>query len=152
MPEVERRAQGDRRRVPRGGRRAYDRAGAYPPVLVADAYEGARRPAARYLERFNFAVTEAVDGEQALQRIVSAAPHVILTDWSLPSMPARRLCQWLDQSWRTRQIPVIVMISSYEPGEGIPPVAGILIKPFSLGSMLDEIRRVLRSHEAEPEA
>lgn len=152
MPEMERRAQSDRRRVPRGGRRTYDRAGSYPPVLVADAYEGARRPAARYLERFNFSVTEASDGEQALQRIVSTPPHVIITDWSLPAMPARRLCQWLDQSWRTRQIPVIVMISNYEPGEGVPPVAGILIKPFSLGSMLDEIRRVLRSQQAQPEA
>ena len=147
MPETERRALSDRRRVPRGGRRTYDRGGTYPPILVADGYEGARRPAARYLERYHFDVAEAADGEQALQRIVLTPPHVILTDWSLPAMPARRLCQWLDQSWRTRNIPVIVMIGNYEPGEGVPPVAGILIKPFSLTVMLDEIRRILRSQQ-----
>ncbi len=147
MSDVERRAQNDRRRVPRGGRRAYDRPGAYPTILVADAYEGARHPVARYLQRFNFDVLEAADGEEALQKIVSSPPHVILADWSLPSMPARRLCQWLDQSWRTRNLPVIVMVGDYEPGEAMPPVAAILVKPFSLGVMLDEIRRVLRSHQ-----
>ena len=62
-------------------------------------------------------------------------------------MPARRLCQWLDQSWRTRSIPLIVMVGNYEPGEAMPPVAGILVKPFSLAVMLDEIRRVIRSQQ-----
>jgi len=131
--------------VPRGGRRPYDRPGAFPTILVADAYEGARLPVARYLQRFNFEVAEAADGEQVLQRIVSAPPHLILADWSLPAMPARRLCQWLEQSWRTRALPVIVMVGGYEPGEAMPSVAGILIKPFALAVMLDEIRRVLRS-------
>jgi len=147
MSDVERRALSDRRRVPRGGRRDYDRPGAYPTILVADAYEGARNPVVRYLQRFHFDVLEASDGEEALQKIVSAAPQVILTEWSLPSMPARRLCQWLDQSWRTRSVPVIVMIGNYEPGEGMPPVGGILIKPFPLGSMLDEVRRVIRTQQ-----
>lgn len=147
MPDVERRAQNDRRRVPRGGRRVYDRPGAHPTILVADGYEGARQPAARYLQRFHFDVIEAADGEQALHKIVATPPHVILADWSLPSMPARRLCQWLDQSWRTRSMPVIVMVGDYVPGEGMPPVAGILVKPFSLGLMLDEIRRVIRSQQ-----
>jgi len=148
MPETERRAQTDRRRVPRGGRRSHDRSGSYPPILVADGYDGARRPAARYLERYHFDVAEAVDGEQALQRIVAAPPHVILTERSLPSMPAERLRQWLDQSWRTRNIPVIVMASDYDPDEKLPAIAGMLVKPFSLAVMLDEIRRVLRERTA----
>jgi DNA-binding response OmpR family regulator len=147
MPDVDRRLHEDRRRVPRGGRRAYDRPGAYPTILVADGYEGARRPVARYLQRFHFDVLEASDGEEALQKIVAASPHVILAEWSLPFMPARRLCQWLDQSWRTRSVPVIVLVGDYEPGAGMPPVAGILIKPFSLAVMLDEIRRVIRSQQ-----
>ena len=143
MSDRNRSGPADRRRVRRGGRRVYDRAGTYPPVLVADAYDGARSPAARYLARFHFDVSEASDGEQALQRILASPPQVILADWELPSMPAPRLCQWLEQSWRTRNIPVIVMVGHCEPAEA-PPVAGILVKPFPLSSMLEEIRRVLR--------
>jgi DNA-binding response OmpR family regulator len=115
---------------------------------VADGYEGARVPAARYLERFHFDVSKAADGDQALKRIAATPPHVILTDWSLPTMPARRLVQWLDQNGHTRNIPVIVMVDDYEPGEGMPPVAGILVKPFSLAVMLDEVRRVIRIRQA----
>jgi CheY-like chemotaxis protein len=145
MSPPERKGPPDRRRVPRGGRRQYDRAGSHPPVLVADGYEGAREPAARFLARYNFDVLEAANGEEALQRIIAAPPRVILADWSLPAMPARRLCTWLEQNWRTRSIPVIVMVGDYEPGDSMPPVAGILVKPFALASMLEEIRRVIRT-------
>ncbi len=144
MSDSQRNGPSDRRQIRRGGRRAYDRPGNHPPVLVADAYDGARIPAARYLSRFNFDVAEASDGEEALKRILAAPPQVILADWSLPSMPAPRLCQWLERSWRTRNIPVIVMVGTAEPEEP-PPVAGLLVKPFPLASMLDEIRRVLRA-------
>jgi CheY-like chemotaxis protein len=138
----------DRRRVPRGGRRTNDRTGLHPTILVADSYEGARRPCARFLDRFHFQVAEAADGEEALSSITALAPHVILVDASLPAMPAWRLTQWLAQSWRTRNIPVIVMTSDIEPDQVRPlpeNAAGVLVKPFPLTTMLAEIRRALRA-------
>jgi CheY-like chemotaxis protein len=137
----------DRRRVSRGGRRAQDRVGAYPPVLVADSYDGVRTSCSRYLDRFNFQVLEAADGEQALACINTEPPQVILTELNLPEMPAWRLAQWLSQNWRTRQIPVIVLAAGLEPGTNQDfqnLVAGVLLKPFQLQTMLGEIRRVLR--------
>jgi len=91
---------------------------------------------------------EASDGEEALSTITTSAPHVILADASLPAMPAWRLTQWLAQSWRTRNIPVIVMTSDIGPGDDValPEIAaGVLIKPFALTAMLAEVRRVLRA-------
>ena len=148
MPYPERRCLLDRRRAPRGGRRSSDRPGASPPVLIADAYDGARLPAARYLDKFNFDVAEATDGEQALRRIVADPPALILADWSLPLMPAKALCEWLDQCSFTRRIPVIVLVGDWEPGDVVPPVAGILVKPFPLAAMVEEIRRVLRAAQS----
>jgi len=145
--EQQRGQRPDRRRVPRGGRRASDRSGLHPTIVVADSYEGARRPCARYLDRYRFQVAEAADGEEALSFITALAPHVILADSSLPAMPAWRLAQWLAQSWRTRNIPVIVMTSDGESDDDLPlpdNAAGVLIKPFSLTAMLGEVRRVLR--------
>ena len=78
----------DRRRVPRGGRRATDRSGKYPTVLVAESYDGVRKSCARYLDRFNFQVAEAADGEQALTQIAAEPPQVILAESNLPAMPA----------------------------------------------------------------
>jgi two-component system phosphate regulon response regulator PhoB len=144
----------DRRFVPRGGRRTGDRAGKYPPVLIAESYDGVRSSCARYLDRFNFQVMEARDGESAIARIAADPPRLILAELNLPAMPAWRLAQWLAQSWRTRQIPVIVLAG--DPGgfggsQG-PDVrtvgSGVLLKPFTLRAMLEEIRRVIRTPEA----
>src|SRR3954451_3247243 len=123
----------DRRRVPRGGRRVHDRQGHYPPVLIAESYDGVRQACARYLQQFNFDVAEASDGEQALARIVASTPHLILTEWNLPSMPAGKLAQWMAQRRPNGGIPVIVLANAVEGGATpLPQVAGVLRKPFSL--------------------
>jgi DNA-binding response OmpR family regulator len=134
----------DRRRVPRGGRRAADRPGRYPPVLVAESYESVRQACARYLQQFNFDVVQAADGEEALARIVASPPQVILTEWNLPSMPAGRLAQWVAQRRPNTDIPVIILANAVEGDGVVPRVAGVLRKPFSLPEMLHEVRRVLR--------
>jgi two-component system phosphate regulon response regulator PhoB len=144
----------DRRRVPRGGRRTIDRSGKHPSVLVAESYEGVRRSCARYLDRFNFQVVEAADGEQALTQIASEPPQVILAESNLPAMPVGRLAQWLSQSWRTRQIPVIALAADLDLSDQSSShdarslVAGVLVKPFTLRTMLEEIRRVIRVPDA----
>jgi DNA-binding response OmpR family regulator len=146
-----RRETPDRRRVPRGGRRTADRPGRYPPLLIAESYEGVRKTCSRYLQQFHFQVVQAATGEEALARIVAEPPHLILAEVNLPSMPAGRLAQWLAQSWRTRHIPVIAMAGGIDrtgsPDELPGLVAGVLQKPFPLRVMLDEIRRVLRATE-----
>jgi DNA-binding response OmpR family regulator len=138
----------DRRAVARGGRRAGDRPGRYPHVLVADSYDAARTPCARYLHRFGFQVDEAADGPQALTTINDDPPQVIIVEMGLPRLPAKTLTHWLAQNWRTRHIPVIVLASTGEPEDapdasGAP--AGVLVKPFPLASLLKEIRRVMRA-------
>jgi len=138
----------DRRRVARGGRRASDRPGRHPPILIADSYEGARQACARYLEQFHFDVAEAADGEQALASILESPPQVILTEWNLPSMPAGRLQQLITQRRPDGDIPVIVLATAVEADARLPRVSGLLRKPFSLSEMLDEVRRVLRANAA----
>ena len=153
MEDGHHRSVPDRRRVPRGGRRATDRPGKHPPVLVAESYDGVRKSCVRYLDRFSFQVAEDADGEQALMQITAEPPQVILAELHLPAMPAWRLSQWLSQSWRTRQIPVIVLADGLEFSDAPMSqdfrslVAGVLVKPFTLRTMLDEIRRVINVPE-----
>jgi two-component system chemotaxis response regulator CheY len=122
-----------------------DRPGRYPPILVAESYDGVRQACARYLQQFNFDVVEAADGEQALARIVASPPQLILTEWNLPAMPAGRLTQWIAQRRSDSDIPVIILANAVEGNGVLPRVAGVLRKPFSLPEMLNEVRRVLRS-------
>jgi DNA-binding response OmpR family regulator len=92
-------------------------------VVIADSFAPARRAPARTL------------------------PHVILAEVTLPHMSAARLLLWLANNFQTRRIPVIVMTDGAGAADAIvrSPAAGVLIKPFGLAAMLDEVRRVLRA-------
>src|SRR5438034_6144859 len=57
-----------------------------PRVLVVDDYPDAREMYSEYLEFSGFDVIQAVNGIEALQRAVDAAPDIILMDLSLPVM------------------------------------------------------------------
>ena len=133
----------DRRRMPRGGRRTSDRPGRFPVLLVADAYEGARQSFVRYLTRFGFRVEEAGTTAQALALLDTVRPHVMLADLTLPGASA--LLQGTGAA-APGGVPVpIIGLLTWEGSRTPPEVAGVLVKPFRLRVMLDEVRQVLRA-------
>jgi DNA-binding response OmpR family regulator len=133
-----RQAQGpDRRRFARGGRRATDRPGRHPKIAVIDRYDAVRSACARYLEHFNFDVVEAADLDSGLALLESARPAVVLLEEGGLSG-----FETLHQQTASLSIPCISLASAL--GEAQPPAGGLLVKPFTLGAMLEEIRRVLR--------
>jgi DNA-binding response OmpR family regulator len=138
----------DRRRVSRGGRRAGDRPGRYPSLLVADGYDAARVPCAQYLDLFGFDVQQAADIRDARQAVKARSPHVMLIELSLPQTDSETLADWLKQDERAASTPFIVMMSDFQ-NDGARPIpekaAGVLVKPFPLAVMLEEVRRALRS-------
>src|SRR4051812_50225669 len=54
--------------------------------LVVDDSSVIRKVARRILEGLDFEITEAEDGEQALQSCQSRMPEAILLDWNMPKM------------------------------------------------------------------
>lgn len=139
MSSIERRvARGpDRRLVPRGGRRPADIPGRYPPLLVADNEESVRRPCVRYLSLFGFQVEEAADGDEALAALQAVRPHIVVTDARLQRAPhlAPRLAHEFN-------VPFIVTVT--DEATPVPVEAfAVLVKPFSLRTMLAEVRRAL---------
>jgi two-component system, chemotaxis family, chemotaxis protein CheY len=52
--------------------------------LVVDDSSVIRKVARRILEDLDFAVVEAEDGRQALDKCLSAMPDVVLVDWNMP--------------------------------------------------------------------
>jgi DNA-binding response OmpR family regulator len=135
----------DRRRFARGGRREGDLPGRHPTVAIIERYEGVRRPCARYLAHFNFEVVEATDVDSGLALLESARPAVILIEDA-----ERTGFERLEEEARALSIPFVSMATTFTdaPASGAEPTPadGVLVKPFMLGTMLDEIRRVLRAH------
>jgi DNA-binding NtrC family response regulator len=137
---VERRgAAQDRRRVPRGGRRPYDLPGKHPPVLVVDTDEAVRRALVRYLDLFGFNVTQSARIDDGLGSAGDGPePEVIVTE--LTSATAARLAS-------SPRVPTIVTVTD-DLHKAPRHAAAMLVKPFPLPTLLDELRRVLRAQMA----
>lgn len=132
----------DRRRQPRGGRRAGDMPGRAPSVVIVERYEAARRPCVRYLDHFNFDTHEASNPEDAVALLNDFRPAVLLVEErSTPAMQALRVAA------RAQAVPVIALTIPFADNgqEESADAEGTLTKPFSLRVMLDEVRRVLRA-------
>ncbi len=54
--------------------------------LVVDDSNVIRKVARRILEEMNFAIDEAADGQEALDKCRQGMPDVILLDWNMPVM------------------------------------------------------------------
>jgi len=141
----------DRRAAPRGGRRPYDLPGRAPKLLLADSYDGARVPCARYLDHFGFHVDQVADGDDALLAMRASEVQLVLAEFSLPKMSAKELAEWLEREGATRRVPLIVMLSEFDAdvSQLLTQSAAILVKPFPLSTMLQEVRKALRTRAAE---
>ena len=137
----------DRRQEPRGGRRASDRPGHHPTLLVAESYEHVRRPLVRYLEHFSFNVAEAANGAEVMAAVKRLRPKIILTELTLPNMAAGRLSRCLEESVPAPRSPIIAMADELSPDidTKLGQPEGLLFKPFPLVKALEEVRRVLRA-------
>lgn len=72
----------------------------------------------------------------------------MLVDVTLPNGSGHSLRQWLDQDPQARSIPVIALMSDFDAERTQPKLeglAGVLVKPFPLATMLEEVRRALRT-------
>jgi DNA-binding NtrC family response regulator len=132
----------DRRLVARGGRRVADLSGRYPHVLVADNEESVRRPCARYLTLFGFHVEEAASGDEAVAAWHIVRPDIVVTDARLQrgsDLPPRLASE--------SGVPFIVTVT--DDHAPVPPGASaVLLKPFSLDTMLEEVRRALAHRQS----
>lgn len=147
MSDSERRSTNDRRRVARGGRRAGDQPGRHPRVLIAEPYDGVRRQCVRYLDLFHFNTDEVADAAGALAASQQALPALVVADLALVTAEGGRLALGLAADGRTQHIRVIGLADVEDDAKRVarlPQVAGILVKPFRLSAMLEEVRRVLR--------
>lgn len=75
--------------------------------LVVDDSKVIRKVARHILETLNFAVEEAEDGREALSRIESQMPDVVLLDWNMPVMSGMEFLRTLRQLSYTSQPKVV---------------------------------------------
>jgi len=114
----------------------------------------------RELIRYNllqegFAVEEAADGAEALDRIERRRPDLVLLDLMLPRLSGLELCQRLRANPETMKLPIIVVTAK---GAEVDRVLGLemgaddyVVKPFSPREVVARVKALLRRTNASLE-
>lgn len=116
-----------------------------PLVLLIDDSDDARDAYAEVLRLEGFAVEEARDGQEGLQKAVELLPDIVITDVTMPIMDGWETIRRLRGDDRTRRIPIIAC-SGQDVESGIhDALADVLLpKPCPLDTLLLEVRQLLR--------
>lgn len=119
-----------------------------PNILIAEDEDSLATLLNYNLEKEGYAVSLAVDGEEALMMINERLPDLILLDWMLPKVSGIEVCRRLRARTETRNIPIIMLTAR---GEETDRIRGLdtgaddyIVKPFSMSELSARIRAVLR--------
>jgi CheY-like chemotaxis protein len=99
-----------------------------------------------------FSVIGADNGEDAVERALAVAPHLIVMDYDLRGMDGGLAAELLKRNPRTRHIPIMMLtghvaLRQLEQARSAGCDA-FLTKPCSLDDLLGEVQRLLRADDA----
>jgi two-component system alkaline phosphatase synthesis response regulator PhoP len=118
-------------------------------ILLVDDEPSIVKLARMYLERENFRVEAAGDGEAALEAVRQLNPHLVVLDLMLPRLDGFEVCRRL----RAENNPVaIIMLTARD--EDIDKILGLeigaddyLTKPFNPRELVARVKAILRRAE-----
>ena len=118
-----------------------------PPhsILIAEDNPDSRDALKALLEAYGFKVTEAENGEQAVQKALVTHPDLILMDIMMPVMDGVEATKRLRQNEQARGIPIIAL-TAMAGSRDLAMNAGCtdyLTKPIDIPRFLPTIRSIL---------
>ena len=117
-------------------------------ILVADGSPASLSLAKRFLEGEGYGVITASSGIEAIEKVFSERPDLVLLDIELPAKDGFSVCEAIKENPETAEIPVLIFtrLSRREDRErGLKAGADdYLVKPFSAKGLLRAIRKHIR--------
>ena len=124
-------------------------------ILVADDDENILNLIATSLKDNDFLIEQAVDGEEALQKIISLAPDLLILDVMMPKLDGIEVAKRVKSDDRYRFIPIIMLTakdSIKDKVQGLEAGADDYVtKPFDLEELTARVRSMLRIKRLQDE-
>jgi twitching motility two-component system response regulator PilH len=113
-------------------------------VLVVDDEYDLRATLTAILEGEGYATQACSDGREALERLRSARPDLLLMDVMLPRVSGAEVARIIDGRPEFEGLPVVLMSSvptrtAHRPG----PCRAFLQKPFTLSTLLETVEHLI---------
>ena len=117
-------------------------------ILLVDDDMDSLLPLKRSLERENYKVVEAYNGQEALQKATTLTPDVILLDLMMPGMDGYEVCGQLKKEITSKNTQIIMLTAR---DDVVDKVRGLelgaddyVTKPFNLSELKARIKTALR--------
>jgi len=106
------------------------------------------------LRQGGFEVITAVDGEEALEKILSERPQCVVLDVVMPRQNGFQLCRQLKRLEQTQHIPIILLSSKntqLDQRWGLQQGADLYVtKPFRPEELIGNVRRLVSTSRGRP--
>ncbi len=124
-------------------------------ILVVDDSELNRMMMESFIDPLGHEVIQAADGREALERVKTVHPDLILLDVMMPEMDGFEVCRRLKSNPETRVIPVIIITALDKTEDNVKGIeAGaddFLTRPFDAVILAARIKSLLRAKELNDE-
>ena len=119
-----------------------------PFVLIAEDESAVSELLLYNLQKEDYEVAIAADGEEALMMIDERAPDLILLDWMLPKVSGIEVCRRIRSGGANPNMPIIMLTARGEESDRIRGLDtgadDYVTKPFSTTELMARVRAVLR--------
>jgi two-component system cell cycle response regulator DivK len=116
-------------------------------ILIVDDNRDGRELAAKILKAKGFRIIEAIDGEDALQKVMEK-PDLVLMDISLPKLDGYEVTRRLKSQEIYKDIPVIALTAHAMKGDREKALAagcdGYIPKPINIRELPDQVEKFLK--------
>lgn len=123
-------------------------------VLIVEDNEDNRIVYSTILRHHGFRVSEALDGEEGIEKARLELPDIILMDISIPVIDGWQVTQTLKRETATQGIPIIALTAHAMPGDRLRALEagcdGYLAKPCEPRAVLAEVNRLIDRQRPTP--
>ncbi|MDP2183358.1 MAG: response regulator [Actinomycetota bacterium] len=115
-------------------------------VLVVDDEPAIANLAKVKLTNAGFDVVTANCGEEALEKVASESPDVVVLDVMMPGMDGREVASRLKGNPETRHIPILMLTALGVGEQAVPGAANIdeyYTKPFEGATLVKLVRKLV---------
>jgi CheY-like chemotaxis protein len=120
-------------------------------ILIVDDKATSREFLRTVLEKHGYAIIEASDGGEAIEKARVENPALILLDLQMPVRTGYEVLDELRQDPRYAELPIIALTASAMQGDRERALAAgftaYLTKPVALAHLRDEIQRLLQRRD-----
>ena len=114
-------------------------------AMVIDDSRAMRMILRRIVSKLNFEVSEAADGQEALDLLatMTQVPELALIDWNMPNMTGLEFVTKARAEPRLREMTLVMVTTESEQNQIVRALAAgaheYVIKPFTEGAMIEKL-------------